>query len=86
MILMYVIALDKIFSPGNNPEKSLSYEGTGILWGKEFDDTIAGIWVCWIQKPMLASWKMPFSLSNLHISKMAAKLKGNCDICKRIDS
>ena len=32
-------------------------------------------------------WKLKkaFSLSNLHISKMAAKLKNNCDICKRID-
>ena len=29
--------------------------------------------------------KKAFSLSNLHISKMAAKLKSNCDICKRID-
>ena len=33
---------------------------------------------------MLASGKMAFSLSNLHISKMAAKFKKN-DICKSID-
>ena len=71
--------------PNNNSEKSLSYEGTGILWEKGFDVTIRGIWVCWIQTPMLASWKMSFSLSNVYISKMAAKLKSNCDICKRID-
>ena len=37
------------------------------------------------KKSMLASWKMAFSLSNLHISKMTAKLKNNRDICKRID-
>ena len=36
------------------------------------------------KKTMLASWKMAFSLSNLHISKMAAKLKKNCKICRII--
>ena len=36
-------------------------------------------------KTNVGKLKMLFSLSNLHIFKMAAKLKSNCDICKRID-
>ena len=39
-------------------KKSEKLTSTGILWRKGFDTYLRGNLVCWIQKPVLASWEM----------------------------
>ena len=54
------------------------------MW-KGFDITFRGFWYAKSKNQCWQAEKMAFSLSNLHIFKMVAKVKKNSDICKRTD-